>query len=169
MYAAPEHAANRTRGGRGLKDTVQVIFERHHRDVLRMSPFAFHRRDALLVLLRDWGVTIDEVLQVDTGDVDPPPRAKVVLIRGIRYAYTPPIHGAVTRWLRQRDSMANKVRPPKLFIDQRGRAMIPETARRLIKELADDLYDPDIHRLGLGTQRRPALAARPLPVPFKKD
>lgn len=134
-----------------------------------MTPFAFHRRDALLVLLREWGVTIDEVLQLDAAAVDPPPRSKAVLIRGIRYGYTPVIHQALSRWLRQRSALAGKVHTPKLFIDQRGRPMIAETARRLIRELAGDLYDPNVHRLGLGTQRRPALASNPLPTPLKKE
>lgn len=124
-------------------DEIMQLFDQHRQQAFTMSPFYYHRREALLVALYGWGLRLDELTALTVGNLDV--RQETIRMRNAHgdiksLPYTPEIKQTMQRWLAAR---ASKAMPGEdaLFIDRSGRRVTADMVRKTIHELG--------HRAGL--------------------
>lgn len=133
----------RIRVGRQLKkpkpledDEIAALFEAHRRQAFTLSPFFYHRREVILVLLYGWGLRIHELQALTVTAMDM--RLDFVTTKnkggGTKtLPYADEMKQIVQRWLIQR---ARKAVPGEdaLLIDQEGKPLSSQMIRKIVTE-----------------------------------
>ena len=123
-------------------DEIALLFATHKQQAFAISPFYYHRREAMLVLLYGWGLRLHELQSLTVASVDM--RLDYVTVRNKSRAgsansvkalpYGEEIKKVVQRYLRVRSQRA-EVGEDALFIDHNGRPLTAHTARKIITDL----------------------------------
>jgi site-specific recombinase XerC len=118
-------------------DEIQQIFEAHMKQAFTVAPFAYHRRESILIMLFGWGLSTREIQQLNLSHVDMRLRQVIVSTHtGTKkeLPYGDEMKNLLQRWLIQR---ARKAIPEDdaLFIDMQGRRMSTKMIYKIINEL----------------------------------
>jgi len=118
-------------------EEIAALFDAHRRTAFSISPFFYHRREAILVLLYGWGLRIHELRALTVTGMDM--RQEFVTARnkggGTKVLpYADEMKQVVNRWLIQR---AKKALPGQdsLFIDSNGQTLSEDMVRKIVTEL----------------------------------
>lgn len=118
-------------------DEVQAIFEAHMKQAFAISPFAYHRRESLLIILFGWGLSTSELQQLNLAHVDMRLRQITVPTwTGTKkeLPYGDEMKNLLQRWLVQRGRKAVP-NEDALFIDYSGGRMSTGMIYKIITEL----------------------------------
>lgn len=122
-------------------DEVAALFEAHRRQAFTISPFSYHRREIILVLLFGWGLRINELASLGCTQMDM--RLDMVTVRNKgkagrtkRLPYDDEIKTVVQRWLTLRGSRSVP-EVDSLLIDQQGQPLSIHMIRKIITELGE--------------------------------
>lgn len=124
------------------EDEVALLFDTHRKQAFTMSPFYFHRREAMLVLLYAWGLRLHELQSLTVQAVDM--RAEWVTVRNKSRAgssnstkvlpYGSELKQVVMRFLVHRARFAVPGEDT-LFVDQNGSPLSTHLIRKIITDL----------------------------------
>lgn len=115
---------------------VEELFEAHRGQAFSIPPFAFHRREVILVLLFGWGLRIHELQGLNVGQM--PMTADVVYVRNKgggskAEPYSDVMKAVVLRWLSQRAKSARHDEDA-LIIDQTGGRLSIARIRQIVTD-----------------------------------
>lgn len=123
-------------------DEIALLFDTHKQQAFSITPFYYHRREALMVLLYAWGLRIHELHSLTVAAVDA--RQDYVTVRNKSRAgsanaskslpYGDELKAVVLRYLRVRSTNA-EVGEDALFIDRNGRPLTIHSMRKIITDL----------------------------------
>lgn len=123
-------------------DEIALLFATHKKAAFQISPFFYHRREAILVLLYGWGLRLNELQSLTVASMDM--RLEYVTVRNKSRAgganatkvlpYATSLKQVVQRWLIHRAKHAVPGEDA-LFIDNNGRPLSPHLIRKIITEL----------------------------------
>lgn len=123
-------------------DEVALLFDAHKQQAFSISPFYYHRREVMLVLLYGWGLRLHELQSLTVAAMDM--RLDYVTVRNKSKAgsanstkalpYGEELKKSVQRYLRVRAGKAN-VGDDALFIDSGGRPLTTHSMRKIITDL----------------------------------
>lgn len=123
-------------------DEIALLFATHKQQAFRITPFYYHRREVMLVLLYGWGLRLHELQSLTVAAMDM--RLDYVTVRNKSRAgsanstkvlpYGSELKAVVQRWLRVRTQHA-VVGEDALFIDQYGKPISAHSLRQVITEL----------------------------------
>jgi site-specific recombinase XerD len=118
-------------------DEIAQLFETHRSQAFSITPFSFHRRETILVLLYGWGLRIHELQSLTVTQLDM--RLDFVTCRNKGggekvLPYATEMKEIVARWLGQR---AKKAIPGEdaLLIDHQGQPMRSAVIYKVVTEL----------------------------------
>lgn len=118
-------------------EEVDLLFEAHRRSAFSVSPFAFHRSEAILTLLYAWGLRIHELCGLNLANVD----AQLDFVQtknkggGTKnLPYSPEIKRIMQRYLAVRGKHA-KPGEDALFISTTGERLGTADVRRIVTDL----------------------------------
>lgn len=124
------------------EDEIAALFDAHRRQAFNISPFYYHRRETILVLLYAWGLRIGELQSLTVAAMDM--RLEWVTVRnksrqGARnntkvLPYNQEIKTVVQRWLLNRAKYA-VAGEDGLLIDQNGKALSTHLLRKIVTDL----------------------------------
>lgn len=118
-------------------DEIATLFDAHRRMAFSVSPFFYHRREVILVLLYGWGLRIHELAALTVTGMDM--RQEFVTCRNKGggekvLPYSDEIKEIVTRWLSQRGSKA-VTGDDTLLIDSYGKGMTTASIYKIVTDL----------------------------------
>jgi site-specific recombinase XerD len=130
-----------------------LLFAAHSRQMLALEPFAWHRRDVILVLLCAWGLRIHELAALNVANVDVRLDVVTAINKGQHgggtkdMPYDDTLKGVVVRYLQVRARYA-KVGEDALLINDRGDRLSTDRIYQIFKALADKAgVDVNPHRM----------------------
>lgn len=120
-------------------DDILSLFLTHRREALRLDPFKYHRREALLVVLYMWGLRIHEAVALDVEDVSLDRDYVRCINKGggsKMMPYSPAMKQVLKRYLsvRARKGVREET---ALFITNSGRPLSVNHGYSIIKRLAE--------------------------------
>lgn len=118
-------------------DEIAALFDAHRKMAFSISPFFYHRRETILVLLYGWGLRIHELAALTVENMDM--RQEFVTARnkggGTKVLpYSDEMKQIVQRWLLQRAGKVN-VGEDSLLIDSHGKALSNQMIYKIVTEL----------------------------------
>lgn len=123
-------------------DEIALLFDSHRQQAFSITPFYYHRRETMLVLLYGWGLRLHELQSLTVAAMDM--RLDYVTVRNKSrqgssnstkvLPYAAAMKDVVQRWLRVRATHA-LVGEDALFIDQNGRPLSAHSMRKIITDL----------------------------------
>jgi len=123
-------------------DEIALLFSTHKQQAFSITPFYYHRREAMLVLLYGWGLRLHELQSLTVAAMDM--RLDYVTVRNKSrqgsanstkvLPYGEELKHVVERWLRLRATKAT-VGEDALFIDSTGRPLGAHMMRKIITDL----------------------------------
>lgn len=123
-------------------DEVSLLFEAHKQQAFSITPFSYHRREVILVLLFGWGLRIGELEALTVSAMDM--RLDYVTSRNKSrpgaanstkvLPYGDEMKAVVGRWLRIRAGRA-QVGEDSLLIDHYGKPLTSHVIRKIVNEL----------------------------------
>jgi site-specific recombinase XerD len=129
---------------------LAMLFAAHSRQMLALEPFAWHRRDVILVLLCAWGLRLHELAALNVANVDVRLNSVTVINKGggtKEEPYDDTLKGVVVRYLQVRARYA-KVGEDALLINDRGDRLSIDRIYQIFKALADKAgVDVNPHRM----------------------
>lgn len=120
-------------------DEVDQLFDAHRAQAFAIPPFAFHRREVILVLLAGWGLRIHELQSLNVAQMPVTVASVTVRNKGggqKTLPYSRPIKDSVSRWLPQRARYA-VYGEDALIIDNSGKRLSIPRIRQIIVELGE--------------------------------
>lgn len=117
---------------------IEQVFDAHRMMAFSMSPFLYHRREVILVLLYGWGLRIHELQALSLADMDM--RLDYVIAKnkggGTKtLPYSQEMKNVVQRYLIQRGQRPNLPGVSNLLIDQQGNELSIEAIRKIVTDL----------------------------------
>lgn len=109
-------------------DEVAQLFATHRSQAFSIPPFAYHRREVILVLLYGWGLRIHELASLNVAQLPMTIDTVRVINKGggtKRLPYTKPLKDAVLRWLPHRAKYATFDEDALIIDNSGGRLSIP--------------------------------------------
>jgi len=123
-------------------DEIALLFDTHRKQAFSISPFYYHRREAILILLYAWGLRLNELQSLTVVGVDL--RLDYVTVRNKSRAgsandtkvlpFGEELKTVVQRYLRVRATHA-KLGEDALFIDAQGGPLTAHSIRKIISDL----------------------------------
>lgn len=123
-------------------DEIALLFDTHKKQAFKISPFYYHRRETMLVLLYGWGLRLHELQSLTVASVDM--RLEYVTVRNKSRAgsandtktlpFGEEMKAVVGRYLRVRSTRAS-VGEDALFIDFHGQPLTAHSIRKIITDL----------------------------------
>lgn len=118
-------------------EELERLFEAHKQQAFTISPFYYHRREALLVLLAGWGLSMGEIGGVTVTSMDM--RLEWVTVNGHSgrsktLPYSEEMKLSMQRWLRVRAAKA-KPGADAFLIDKEGNQLSEAMMRKILAEL----------------------------------
>lgn len=118
-------------------DEISALFDAHRKMAFSMSPFYYHRRETILVLLYGWGLRLHELASINVSHMDM--RLDFVSVKnkggGTKsLPYNDEIKGVTQRWLFQRGSKAVP-EVDSLLIDKSGQQLSNQMIYKIVTEL----------------------------------
>ena len=121
---------------------VAELFAVHRQQAFRISPFSFHRREAMLVLLFAWGLRLHELqaltlaaLDMRLDHVTVGSKARAASLNSRRaLPYGDELKLVLKRWFKVRATKA-MVGEDALFIDRYGKPLSDHAIRQIITDL----------------------------------
>ena len=118
-------------------DEVQAIFETHMKQAFTISPFFYHRRESILIVLFGWGLSISECHKLNLGNVDQRlHQVKIPTYTGTpkELPYGDEMKNLMQRWLTQR-AKKSIAEEDAVFIDSSGHRLSTGMIYKMISEL----------------------------------
>lgn len=127
-------------------DELNMIFERHRRDMYAITPFYYHRRELILTFLYGWGLRLHELEGLNVQQMDD--RQEYVTVRQKggtlkELPYSDMMKGVYIRYVKTRAQYA-KPGEDALIIDVTGKRVGGDGLRRIIVDLGKSV-GLDIH------------------------
>jgi len=123
-------------------DEIALLFDTHKRQAFAISPFYYHRRETLLVLLYAWGLRLHEIHSLTVAALDL--RLDYVVVRNKSRAgssnsekvlpYGDELKNVVERYMRVRSAHA-EFGEDSLFIDRLGQPLTLAGVRKIVTDL----------------------------------
>lgn len=118
-------------------EEIAALFDAHRRQAFTISPFFYHRRETVLVLLYGWGLRIHELAALSVANMDMRQDFVTCINKGGGTKVLPygeETKDVVSRWLAQR---AKKAVPEvdSLLIDSHGKPLSRAMVYKIIVEL----------------------------------
>lgn len=118
-------------------DEIELLFDVHKKQAFTLSPFHYHRRELILVLLYGWGLRVHELASLTVTAMDM--RLDWVTVRnkggGTKVLpYGEEMKTVTQRWLRTRGSKANRDEDA-LLVDKEGKRLSEAMIHKIIKDL----------------------------------
>lgn len=123
-------------------EEVALLFSTHKQQAFSITPFYYHRREVMLVLLYGWGLRLHELQSLSVAAMDL--RLDQVSVRNKsragaanrvkRLPYGDELKAIVQRWLIVRATKA-KIGEDALFIDVHGNPLTAHALRKVITDL----------------------------------
>lgn len=124
-------------------EDMSVLFDTHSRQAFKISPFLYHRREVILVLLYGWGLRIHELAALSVNGMDV--RQDFVTARnkstesGVTQKilpYNEVMKETVSRWLVHRSKCADPT-VDNLLITKEGRPLSTDMIYKIVTDLGD--------------------------------
>lgn len=122
-------------------DVLLQLFDHHRRDMHRLKPFFFHRRELILTFLYAWGLRIHELESLNVAQLDE--RLQYVTVRQKggstkELPYSAMMKGVYARYTKTRAQYA-KPGEDALIIDQTGKRLSIDQIRRIVVDLGKEI------------------------------
>lgn len=120
-------------------DDIAALFDAHRRMAFAISPFYFHRRETILVLLYGWGLRLHELQALTVTSMDMRLDFVTTINKGGGdkvLPYGDEIKEIVGRWIGQRMKKA-QVGVDSLLVDSQGGPMSSKAIYKVITDLGD--------------------------------
>ena len=117
-------------------DEIGALFSAHRSGAFSITPFYFHRREVILVLLFAWGLRIHELQALNVANMDARLNAVTVRNKGggsKQMPYGSEVKLVVQRWLNVR-SQHGTYADDALLIDSQGGRLSIQMMRRIVTE-----------------------------------
>jgi site-specific recombinase XerD len=118
-------------------EEIAALFDAHLRAAFSMSPFYYHRREVILVLLYGWGLRLHELTALSVSNMDMRLDFVTAINKGGGTKVLPygnEMKDVVQRWLIQRGKNAVP-EVDSLLIDSQGRTLSNKMVYKIITEL----------------------------------
>jgi site-specific recombinase XerD len=118
-------------------EEIAALFDTHRRQAFSISPFFYHRRETILVLLYGWGLRIHELTALSIANMDMNQDFVTCINKGGGtkvLPYNDEIKQVVQRWLIQRGNKAVSEND-SLLIDSQGKPLSTAMVYKIITEL----------------------------------
>lgn len=120
-------------------EEVEALFNAHKRGAFSLTPFSFHRREVILVLLYGWGLRIIELHSLNLDQMDLNKEFVRVYNKGGGYKTLPfneNIKNSIRRYLSHRASHAKK-HEDALLVAENGHRLGKDSIRKIVSELGN--------------------------------
>lgn len=118
-------------------EEIAALFDAHRRQAFTISPFFYHRREVVLVLLYGWGLRLHELTALSVANMDMRQDFVTCINKGGGTKVLPygnEVKDVVSRWLTQRGRKAIP-EVDSLLIEQSGQPLSNKMVYKIITEL----------------------------------
>lgn len=120
-------------------DELAELFARHRQDAFSTTPFVYHRREAILVMLYGWGLRIHELCALEVGDLSLEKKFVRAINKGGTYKTLPYLDEIKMSWRRYETWRARVAKPSELgaFINRSGNRMRTSDVWEVVHNLGE--------------------------------
>jgi integrase/recombinase XerD len=121
------------------EDELAELFARHRQDAFSVTPFAYHRRETILVMLYGWGLRIHELCALDIGDLSIEKEFVRAINKGGTFKTLPYLDDIKNSWRRYETWRVRHAKPDELaaFINRGGTRMRPSDVWEIVHDLGE--------------------------------
>lgn len=120
-------------------EEIAALFDAHRRQAFAISPFFYHRREVILVLLYGWGLRIHELAALSVSNMDMNQEFVTCINKGggtKQLPYSNEMKDVVQRWLIKRGSKSIP-EADSLLIDSKGNPLSTKMIYKIVTELGE--------------------------------
>lgn len=119
------------------EDELAELFARHRQDAFCTTPFAYHRRETILVMLYGWGLRIHELAALDISDVAVDLGFVRAINKGGTFKTLPYLNEIKSSWRRYEGWRIRHAKSdqPAAFINRSGNRMTTGDIWEIVHEL----------------------------------